>query len=277
VLTVAALAAVAVALLAAHDEQPARKLATFPANRVEFARSDWLQTPEAKVARAFAGAGCAVSSDFGDLDGDGAIDRVVAYSPAPSCEGGDRIAIRLATGRVIRHRIAGDIGHKLGKSCPMGCTVFAVSDLNSDGRAEVILQLWHGATQAQLGVYRLGPNGLVRLRLVQSGRSEPAGFSYYGSVCCGSHVVCRGRDRVVDVGYGLDDGFVSWYIVSETVYRFDGRLFLAVASRARDGAGLSALRVPGRDCIEPRRPPESGGGARPPGPRRPVTRGRPAA
>jgi len=255
VLAVAGLAAAAVVVLAAHDEQPAHKPAAFPANRVEFARSDWLQTPEAKVARAFAGAGCAVSSDVGDLDGDGRVDRVLAYSPAPGCEGGDRVAIRLATGRVIRHRIASDIVDKTGRSCSLGCTVFSVSDLNGDGRAEVLLELSRGASQSQLGAYRLGASGLVRLRLVRNGRFEPAAFSYYGSLCCGSHVVCRGHDRVVDVGYGVVDGFVGAYIVSETVYRFDGRLFLVVASRAHRTAGLSALRVPGRDCIEPRRRP----------------------
>lgn len=233
-------AAVAI-LLTKEPDQPSRA-AQLPVGGVLLAREDWVRTPESKLATA-AVRGCNVSSRVGDLDGDGGADTVVAFSPREACAEADHVAVLLSTGVAHRGPIDGDIDAKTGRMCPSSCVVFAVSDLNADGRAEVVLELSHGASQAQLGAYRLGPRGLARL---------PIALGYYGSICCGSHVSCRGRDKVVVSGYGRDLFGSVW--VGETVYRFDGRRFLRISARVEQRAAFDArdTSVPGRDCIAPR-------------------------
>jgi hypothetical protein len=239
----AALTVAAVATLSARDEhEPRAETALLPDWPVLSARDDWVRTAADKLAAAAVG-GCNVSSGAGDLDGDRAADAVLTYSRRERCGAADQVAVFLSDGAARTGPIEGEIDAKTGLTCPSGCVVFAVSDLNADGRAEVVLELSHGASQARLGAYRLGARGLARL---------PIALSYYGSVCCGGHVSCRGRDKVVVSGYGRDILGSVW--VGETVYRFDGRRFVPISARWEQRAAFDArgTRVPGRDCIEPR-------------------------
>lgn len=216
-----------------------------------FAQDDLLRAPEEKLAAAAVDTAC-VSSGVGDLDGDGDPDVALTYSTERGCGGYDRYAVIRSGGTVQHGPIDGDVDDKSGRACPGGCRVFAVADLNSDGRSEVLLELSHGASQVQLGVYRLGSGGLVRLPTVGRAGSEPARFSYYGSMCCGSHLSCRGRDLVVASSYGRS--ILGSLFVGETVYRFDGRRFLEIGSRSyppRAAGDRLGTGVPGRACIEP--------------------------
>jgi hypothetical protein len=251
VILVACLGVSAVAILVSRDPETPRVVALVPDWPLLSAREDWVRTADDKLAAAAVG-GCNVSSGAGDLDGDGSVDTVLAYSDERKCGEPDQVAVFLADGDTLRGPIESEIDEKTGRTCPGGCFVFAVSDLNADGRAEVVLELQRGAAVIQLGVYGLGQRGLARLPLIGRERHGPATFSYAGSVCCGGHVSCRGRDRVVASGYGATILGSVW--VGETVYRFDGRRFVEISSHAEQRAGLDArgTSVPGRDCIEPR-------------------------
>lgn len=250
VLALVVLAAAATATLALRDDVPEPR--PFPADRLLFAQDDWLRPPETKLAAAAIEAACGVSSGLGDLDGDGGSDTVLTYSAERRCGGYDRYAVIRSDGTVQQGRIDGDVDDESGRMCASGCRVFAVADLNSDGRGEVLLELSRGASQVQLGVYRLGSGGLVRLPIVGRNGREPARFSYYGSICCGSHLSCRGRDLVVASSYGRS--ILGGLFISEAVYRFDGSRFVEIGRRAypqRAAGDLRGTRVPGRACIKP--------------------------
>jgi hypothetical protein len=247
---VACLVVAVAAILLSRDPETPRTGALVPDWTVLLARDDWVRTAADKLAAASVG-GCNVSSRAGDLDGDGGADTVLVYSREEECGAADRVAVFLSDGVVRTGPISSEIDAKTGRACPGGCVVFAVSDLNADGRAEVFLELQRGAAVIHLGAYGLGPRGLARLELVGRERRGPASFSYAGSVCCGGHVSCRGRDQVVASGYGATIFGGVW--VGETVYRFDGRRFVQISSRAEQRAWLDVrgTSVPGRECIEP--------------------------
>lgn len=244
----AGLAVLGTALLMLQDDDSPLDGPRFPAAGVLSASDDWLRSPEDKVAAAAVDAVCAVSSGAGDLDGGGGRDVVLAYSSDRGCRN-ERVAIFRSDGTAHLAPIDTDVYGKVGETCPSGCLVLAVPDLNGDARDEVVLELSHGASQAQLGVYRLGPRGLVRLQAVTARGREPALFSVGGSVCCGGQVLCRGRDLVV-YSRSASSPFGTLF-VGETVYRFDGRRFVPISSRAETRAELDArgTRVPGRECI----------------------------
>ena len=251
VILMACLGVAAAAVHVSRDAETRRAAVGVPNWPVLLARKDWGRTADDKLAAAAVG-GCSGSSGVGDLDGDGSVDTVLVYSDERTCGEPDRVAVFLARGEMLRGPIESEIDAKTGRTCPGGCVVFAVSDLNADGRAEVVLELQRGAAVIQLGIYGLGPRGLTRLQLVGRERRGPATFSYAGSICCGGHVSCRGRDRVVDSGYGAT--ILGSFWVGETVYRFDGRRFVEISSHAEQRAGLDArgTSVPGRNCIEPK-------------------------
>jgi hypothetical protein len=243
------LLATAAAVLTVRDEGPESR--AFPADRLLFAQDDWLRAPETKLAAAALDASCGVSFGRGDLDGDGRHEAVVTYSTDGSCRN-ERVAVFTSGGRAVRGPVDTDVLGKIGETCPSVCRVFAIADLNSDGRDEVVLELSHGASQVQLGVYRLGSRGLVRLQTVGRAGREPARFSYYGSMCCGSHLACRGRDLVVASSYGRS--IFGTLFVGETVYRFDGSRFSEITSRVyppRAAGDRRGTGVPGRACIAP--------------------------
>jgi len=247
---VACLGVAAAAVLVSRDAETPHAGARVPDWPVLLAREDWVRTVDDKLAAAAVG-GCSVSSGAGDLDGDGKVDTVLAYSDERTCGDADQVAVFLARGATLGGPIESELDAKTGRTCPGGCVVFAVSDLNADGRAEVVLELQRGAAVIQVGVYGLGPRGLARLQLVGRERRGPATFSYEGSICCGGHVSCRGRDRVVASGYGAT--MLGSFWVGERVYRFDGRRFVEISSQTelRAGLDLRGTSVPGRDCIEP--------------------------
>ena len=130
VLTTACAAAAALAL---RDEGPEPQ--AFPADRLLFARDDWLRAPESKLAAAAVDAACGVTVGSGDLDGDDDRDTVLTYSTDRGCGGHDRVAVIRSGGGVQHGPVNGDVDDKSGQVCASGCRVFAVADLyRFDGR-----------------------------------------------------------------------------------------------------------------------------------------------
>jgi hypothetical protein len=196
-----------------------------------------------------------VSSIHGKFDSDRWRDTAVVYSTRRPCEAVRSrpwyLAVRLASGRVLRREIGHDrsiFGNESDTGCELTCAVRAAPDFNRDGRQEIEVSIQQGATQEQRGIY-----GIVRGRLRRL-PGRPFGnrfsFSYGGGGLYGAFVVCRthaDKHRVVAVGWGLLDN--NHFSVSEAVYMFNGRRFHPISDTTRRVSGRRVPpRVTGRQC-----------------------------
>ena len=238
-------AAILVTVFVAISREETKEPAADPAGR--YTLPEWLRVPEERLAAVAAGTSCPASSGTGDLDGDGRLDAVIVASSPPCQEYTDsRVAVVLADGFVSSQPLPAGATSKTGRPCSVGCAVFSIADLDSDGRAEVAIELGHGASQVQLGLYRWRGRRLARIRVPDAYDDS---LFYYGSLCCGSHVSCRGRNLVVDSSYGYD-GVWGQMQISERILRLDEKGLTLVARRAYDRAGFQPA-VAGRNCLDP--------------------------
>ncbi len=250
-------AAAGIAALAVHRAHPRAQPSThFSLGArwaVASAREDWARRPVDVAALAAAGDACSVSRVPGDFDGDGRADIALVYA-APrrercASEGVQarfRVALLLASGARIEQAlnpplVEPDSG--TGSACSDSCSAFDAPDLNRDGRDELAIELWHGASQVGIGIFTLD-GGVVRRAAV---RGRPLDLRMYGSICCGADVACRAPDLVVQGAYGLDG---RTFHTGETVYRFDGRNFALLRRTHRSApASEGPPRLRGRRCL----------------------------
>jgi hypothetical protein len=150
-----------------------------------------------------------LSRIYGNFDSDRREDTAIVYSTRRGCETVENrswyLAVRLATGRVLRRPLAHDrpAFSEAHVGCDATCAVRAAPDFNRDGRHEIEVSLQQGATMEQRGIYGLVAGQLRRFR------GRPGGdqftLSYGGGGLYGAFVVCRAHahtHRVVAVGGG---------------------------------------------------------------------------
>jgi hypothetical protein len=237
-------------VLSRDDAGPPPLRAATPNERyaAERAGARWGAEPEAKLASA-ALSGCSAGAAVtGDFDGDGREDTALAGRPA--CGTRHALVVVLSDGPRLRRWLDdSDLAgawHEHGV-CDPGCAVGA-GDLDADGRDELLVTFWRGASQQGFGVFRVGRRGIRRIRLDDGGNVV---FTTGGSLCCVSYVVCRadgGTDpRVVQVTTGHSGLATYWH---EARYAFDGRSFHRLGEAegwAPWSEGWPPIR-PGRFC-----------------------------
>jgi hypothetical protein len=218
---------------------------------------EWGMRPADRLTLMAAGRSCAVSRTQGDFDGDSVLDLALVYPRSGSCDyrhtsGRYVLTVVFATGRELTRSLEGDVS-QTGPICRPLCQTFAAPDFDLDGRAELAILFGRGASQVWFGVYRIG-RGSIRQVTVKRPREEkkPAEFHFFGSVCCGSDVVCRrasdGAALVVQSSYGQGIWTLSY---REDVYVFDGRGFVFQSSREETRAFSSGTAPRGRRCVRP--------------------------
>lgn len=131
--------------------------------------------------------------------------------------------------------------------CSTSCGTLGAPDLDHDGRNELALRLWNGASTIGVGLYRVNRKAMVRLR--ERGSARPLELTDAGSVCCWSDVRCWGKDRLAQInGSYLSLWRVTW---SMTVYAFDGRELRRLRTVSHPSVRLrrnQGLQLPGRPC-----------------------------
>lgn len=162
-----------------------------------------------------------------DVDGDGSEDRVYTVG-RPTLLGDDcRYLVVVDTGDAIyRAAVTGrrlSLGDDPGSAFQLFLGPRAAADLDSDGGAEIVLQVSQGASVEAAVVYTLVDGGLERVRIAD----EPTDVvSYWGSLCCGGAFDCV-AGLVVSSGYGRQ-GDGSGYVVTRELYRLDGSTLVPV-------------------------------------------------
>ena len=259
-LTIAALvAAVIVGVRTIGDDSPPAPRAAAPLATVhaEIARAEWNRLVEEKIEQAAAGSTCH-SNVRGDFDGDNAQDTALVYGGPGDCSvpgGAGRLALILGDGRRLERSLRSEglrwDDPKHPHACAIGCTAFAATDIDGDGREELAIVLDHGASQSFFGLFRLDGRSLVRIPLIDEGKRIPMTFGYHGSLCCSSDTLCRtrdGRSYVVGVSAGHNDFYT---VADEEEYLYDGRVLRRTGSRVHYGRGRGTSHlVPGRRCFD---------------------------
>lgn len=214
-------------------------------------------------------------SDTADIDANGLSDLVEVYSPVPIVTGeplasegvvcadpvvGERYSIRVQFRAedplpVIQQNLP-----ECGQ--PFACRLFAMPDLDGDGRAEIAVVIDEGASTLVWTVYRLDVSdpehpSLVRLEVAEPGdpwdpiyglAAGPATFTWYGSVTHQQWVSCDAPDHqptfVTAVRSEQDPGV---YFVHGTRLRLAGSE-LQVDSSWDDEVPEPDLEVPTKMC-----------------------------
>lgn len=148
---------------------------------------------------------CSASRIAGDFDGDSRRDTATVFESAgrtPACDyermrGEWRLAVTVGGGgRRSKVLSATGNGWKVPE-CNISCRILGAPDLDHDGRDELAVQIWNGASTIGVGVFRAGRSRVLRLR--ERGATEPMTFTDAGSLCCWSAVRCWGRNRVAAI------------------------------------------------------------------------------
>jgi hypothetical protein len=188
---------------------------------------------------------CDESQLNADVDGDGALDEVALWSPAPSCDSpqvGEQWVLHVS-------------GGKLGPSAPgiqfygfdqaftdcqqpaFACRLFAAPDIDGDGAAELAIRIWESASADNLALYRLeGFDTAAGLHFVRIALAPPGDvpwfppgdvwFRWGGSLSGLDSLECRSDgDRIlVASSAGPVQGDPGHYDVHETQFRLQGDL-----------------------------------------------------
>jgi len=219
-------------------------------------RAEWGMRPADRLTLAAAGRRCAVSRMVADFDADNVLDLALVYPHSRTCDywhtsGRYELKVLFGTGRQLTRTLEGDLS-ETGPVCDPLCQTFAAPDFDLDGRAELAILFGSGASQVWFGVYRIARGSVRQLTVMRPGEErKPAEFRFFGSVCCGSDVVCRraadGAALVVQSSYGQGIWNLSY---GEDVYVFDGNEFVFRSSR-EETRPFSNAAPSGRRCVRP--------------------------
>jgi hypothetical protein len=219
---------------------------------------------------------CDQSQLYADVDGDGVLDQVDVYSPAPSCDSpevGKRYVLHVSGGKegpsgpgVRFYGVEQDL-----PECrqPGACRLFAAPDVNGDGQAELAIQLTQDGTTRFFGLYELtgldtagGPH-LDRIEVVAPGDPDSglsggaALFAWGGTPDRLESAECRGdgADRVLVVSTAAaGDAAGTRFDVHEGQLSLrDGKLDVVATADYPDLApdGNPPFVMPGQLCGSP--------------------------
>ena len=239
-------------------------------------------SPSASVSGAPAtpAVGCRHSAATGDFDGDGRMDAaaidLVDGDTSGQCEdvphrhGGSspfELEVEYATGRTARWRIGGDpMGSGL-RTCFEHCGIAGISDLDSDGRQELVIVVHRGASTNNLQIYEVSDPGRKPQPYVVAPpgtqgfpAGQPARFVVAGSVGHQDYVTCETTPgRVIASGGLLPPPHDQWD-VREVVFEVQGSNLVVVSTETSKRAALEdtpSFDVRGGSCFDP---PELGTG-----------------